>query len=128
MSAADEKGALPFQGRNASPQEGVIANPDPILEYRNEHRHEHLHHGGAAADHANHEHEVLYADTTKEKLYVADEKPGHFATGEKSLGDEESGNVGERKREEESDPSFLRIWFRKLRAPIHAFIWLVFTA
>ncbi|KAI3331640.1 H+/nucleoside cotransporter-like protein [Xylariaceae sp. AK1471] len=125
MSSTDDKGAL--HGHNASPQEGMTPNLDPVLEFHNEHLHEHVHHGGAAANHVNHTHEVMYSDTTQQKIFEA-EKPGDFATAEKSVGDEESGKVVEKTLDSEHGPSFFRTWYRKLRAPIHLFIWLVFTA
>jgi concentrative nucleoside transporter, CNT family len=35
---------LPTHGHNASSQQNVSQNPDPVLNYANEHEHPHLHH------------------------------------------------------------------------------------
>lgn len=35
---------LPAHGHNASSQQNVLSNPDPVLNYSHEHQHEHLHH------------------------------------------------------------------------------------
>ncbi|KAI0553438.1 H+/nucleoside cotransporter-like protein [Xylaria curta] len=137
MSSSEEKG----QGAGATPHEGATPSPQPAVESRkehhheeqlHEHRHEHLHHGGAAADHANHPHEVMYVDTTQPSRAHSYEKPGDYPSAEKaSLGtDEEIGNIdGSRDSNNPSSSSgFIKKWYRKLRAPIHLFIWLVFTA
>jgi CNT family concentrative nucleoside transporter len=121
-------------GHNASPQQGVSPNPDPVLDFANEHIHEHLHHGGAAANHANHSHEVVYSDTTQTGLYS---KADVFATGEKSVGtgtDEESGNVVGQLSDEKEHPgrwdasTFIRRHHRAFKIIIHAVTWIVFTA
>ncbi|KAI8623679.1 H+/nucleoside cotransporter-like protein [Xylariaceae sp. FL1651] len=123
MSSSDEKGAV--HGHNASPQQGVVPNPDPVLDLANEHHHEHIHHGGAAADPANHSDEVMYSNTSPEKSF---DKPGDFAAAEKSVDtDEESGNVGHI-RENPSTGQLIKTWYRRLRPFVHLFIWLVFTA
>ncbi|GAP82509.1 putative family nucleoside transporter [Rosellinia necatrix] len=122
MTSLEEKG----HGPSASPQDAVAPNPG------REHSHEHLHHGGAAADHANHAHEVTYTDMTQQSRPQSYEKNKEFSTPDKrSVGtDEELGGVD--RSHDSTDPSsstgFLRKWYRKLRAPIHLFIWLVFTA
>ncbi|KAH8163268.1 hypothetical protein CIB48_g4976 [Xylaria polymorpha] len=132
MSSSEEKS----QDRGATLDEGakpvVESHNEHHVEHLHEHRHEHLHHGGAAADHANHPHEVMYVDTTQPSRTQSYEKPGDYPSAEKtSLGtDEEIGNI-DRSRDS-NDPStstgFFKKWYRKLRAFIHLFIWLVFTA
>ncbi|XXG98086.1 hypothetical protein Hte_004405 [Hypoxylon texense] len=124
MSSPEVKG---LTGHNASSQEGVIPNPDPALEFANEHRHEHLHHGGLAANPVNHPDEVIYSTATPDKEM---EKPGDYAAAEKSVTDEDSGNVGNI-HSHEADirrKEFIRRWYRILRPYIHFFIWAVFTA
>ncbi|KAI6085830.1 H+/nucleoside cotransporter-like protein [Hypoxylon rubiginosum] len=114
-------------GHNASSQEGVIPNPDPALNFANEHRHEHLHHFGAAANPANRDGEVLYSTSPSDKEI---EKPRDYAAAEKSVTDQDSGNVGNIHPDESESPKkvFLRRWYRILRPYIHFFIWAVFTA
>ncbi|KAI0380543.1 H+/nucleoside cotransporter-like protein [Hypomontagnella monticulosa] len=127
MSSPEVKG---LTGHNSSPQEGVVPNPDPVLDLANEHHHEHLHHGGLAADPANHPDEVVYSTASPDKsMDKSIEKPHDYATAEKSVTDEYSGNVGQIGGDEDSHKdSFLRYWYRRLRAYVHLFIWLVFTA
>ena len=96
-----------------------------------EHRHEHVHHGGAAANHTNHAHDVTYADMTQQDRPQSYEKNSDFPAEKTSLAtDEELGNVDRSRgsNNPESSTGFLKTWYRKLRAPIHLFIWLVFTA
>lgn len=119
-----------------SPLEGatpkVGAHGEHHGEHHAEHLHEHIHHGGAAAEHANYSHEVVYADMTQPSRAQSYEKNGDFTIADKtSLGtDEEAGNVD--RALDSNDPNrptgFLKKWYRILRAPIHIFIWLVFTA
>ncbi|KAI1774901.1 H+/nucleoside cotransporter-like protein [Hypoxylon cercidicola] len=124
MSSPEFKG---LTGHNASSQQGVIPNPDPALEFANEHRHEHLHHGGLAANPANHSDELIYSTATPDKDI---EKPRDYAAAEKSVTDEDSGNVGHMHGEESEDKTnhSIRYWYRKYRPYIHFFIWAVFTA
>ncbi len=119
MSSSDEKAQSP----GASP---------PTGEHLHEHLHEHVHHGGAAADHANHPHEVVYADMTQQDRPRSYEKSSDFPAVEKAslATDEEMGNVD--RSHDSNNPAtptgFIKTWYRKLRAPLHIFIWLVFTA
>jgi hypothetical protein len=133
-SLNEEKG----QALGASPHDDAVA-PDSKSalgshdQRSHEHIHEHLHHANAAADHSNHPHEVKYIDMTeRSRPQSYEKKDGEFATTDKtSLGtDEEMGNVD--RSHDAVDPTsstgFLKKWYRRLRAPIHLFIWLVFTA
>ncbi|KAI0139923.1 H+/nucleoside cotransporter-like protein [Hypoxylon sp. NC0597] len=122
MSSPEVKG---LSGHNSSLQEGVIPNPDPALQFANEHRHLHLHHGGLAANPANHPDEVVYSTSSPDKSL---EKPQDYAAAEKSVTDEESGAVGNISGDEGEKKSFISYWYRKLRAYVHLTIWLVFTA
>ncbi|KAI1415501.1 H+/nucleoside cotransporter-like protein [Hypoxylon sp. FL1857] len=123
MSSPEIRGRA---GHNSSLQVDVAPNPDPALQFANEHRHPHLHHGGLAADPASHEDElVLYSKSEPDKSI---EKPQDYAAAEKSVTDEESGNVGHIQGEESEQKSFLAYWYQRLRAYVHATIWLVFTA
>lgn len=124
MSSPEVKG---LTGHNASSQEGVVPNPDPALEFANEHQHEHLHHGGLAANPVNHPDELIYSTATPDKDL---EKPRDYAAAEKSVTDEDSGNVGNIHGHETDDrrKQFIRRWYRILRPYIHFFIWAVFTA
>ncbi|KAK5634524.1 hypothetical protein RRF57_010237 [Xylaria bambusicola] len=118
MSSSDEKTLSP----DASP---------PVAGHLHEHRHQHVHHGGAAADHVNHSNDVTYADMTQQDRPKSYEKSSDYPAEKTSLTtDEELGNV-DRSRDSnnpESPTGFVKTWYRKLRAPIHLFIWLVFTA
>jgi len=49
---------------NASPQTGVVPNPDPALNPAHEHEHAHLHHGGPAAKQ---EKDVVYTTGTTDE-------------------------------------------------------------
>ncbi|OTA55624.1 H+/nucleoside cotransporter-like protein [Hypoxylon sp. EC38] len=122
MNSPEIKG---LSGHNSSPQEGVIPNPDPALQFANEHRHLHLHHGGLAANPVNHPDEVVYSASSPEKSL---EKPQDYAAAEKSVTDEESGAVGNISGDEGEKKSFFAYWYRRLRAYVHLAIWLVFTA
>ncbi|KAI5867372.1 H+/nucleoside cotransporter-like protein [Durotheca rogersii] len=123
MASPEHKGPA---GHNASAQEGVAANPDPVLDFANEHRHEHVHHGGPAADHANHPDEVMYSATVPDKSM---DKPRDYAAAEKSVTDEDSGNVGHiRSSRDGSAKGFIKYYYRKFRLVVHLAIWAVFTA
>ncbi|KAI0160890.1 H+/nucleoside cotransporter-like protein [Hypoxylon sp. FL1284] len=124
MNSPEVKG---LTGHNASSQEGVAVNPDPALDFANEHHHEHIHHGGLAASHVNHSDEVAYSTASPEKDL---EKPRDYAAAEKSVTDQDSGNVGHIHvdEDEERRRQFIRRWYRVLRPYIHFFIWAVFTA
>ncbi|KAI1639232.1 hypothetical protein F4809DRAFT_155811 [Biscogniauxia mediterranea] len=114
------------EGHNASPQIGVAPNPDPALDISNEHRHAHLHHGGAAADHANHPDEPVYSSATPEKSF---DKARDFPATEKFVNDEESGNVGHiQKHDDTSIWHMLGVWYRRFKIYVHLFVWLVWTA
>ncbi|KAI1504480.1 H+/nucleoside cotransporter-like protein [Biscogniauxia marginata] len=113
-------------GHNASPQIGVAPNSDPALDLSNEHRHEHLHHGGAAANHANHPDEAVYSSTTPEKSF---DKARDFPAAEKSVNDQESANVGHiRPREGFGVWHLIGVYYRKFKIFVHLAIWLVWTA
>lgn len=126
---SDEKVAL--EGHNASPQTGVTPNPDPALNLANEHMHEHVHHGGAAAKHENHPHDVVYTTGTTDKPHDFLDKaqsPQNFTTKEKSVTDEESGRVGESNDDEEAPSKYnIGVLYRKYRAVVHFLIWTLWT-
>lgn len=99
MSSHENKG---LAGHNSSLQEGVLSK---------------------SADHSD---EVTYSASTPDKSL---EKPHDYAAAEKSITDEESANIGQIASDEnEVQKSFLAIYYRRYRAYIHIFIWLVFTA
>ncbi|KAI1376969.1 H+/nucleoside cotransporter-like protein [Hypoxylon crocopeplum] len=123
MSSPEVKG---LAGHNASSQEGVAINPDPALDFANEHRHEHLHHGGLAANPVNHPDEVMYSTASPDKSL---DKPQDYAAAEKSVTDEESGNVGHIGGDESEGKINIFVYlYRRFRPYIHFFIWAVFTA
>lgn len=136
MSFPEEKGQGPSPSalEGATPKVGAHDehHVESHVEHHTEHHHEHIHHGGAAAEHANYSHEVVYADMTQPSRAQSYEKTGDYAIADKtSLGtDEEAGNVD--RARDSNDPNrptgFVRMWYRRLRAPLHLFIWLVFTA
>ncbi|KAI1651588.1 H+/nucleoside cotransporter [Daldinia loculata] len=99
MSSHENKG---LAGHNSSLREGVLSK---------------------SADHSD---EVTYSASTPDKSL---EKPHDYAAAEKSITDEESANIGQIASDEnEVQKSFLAIYYRRYRAYIHIFIWLVFTA
>ncbi|XDG10253.1 hypothetical protein ABKA04_009868 [Annulohypoxylon sp. FPYF3050] len=123
MTTPEIKG---LSGHNASSQEGVTPNPDPALDFANEHHHAHLHHGGLAANPVNHPDEVVYSTASPQKSL---DKPHDYTTAEKSVTDQESGNIGHIGSDEnENRPNPIVRFYRKYRAFVHLFIWLVFTA
>lgn len=120
-------------GHNASPQVGVAANPDPALDIANEHTHEHVHHGGAAAKHENHAHDLVYSSGTTEKGHDLLDKPGsrNGYTQEKLVTDEESGRIAPSQEAEHAEPARKYTWsrfYRKFRPVVHFLIWALFTA
>ncbi|KAI1334963.1 H+/nucleoside cotransporter-like protein [Xylariaceae sp. FL0016] len=130
-SFPDTKGDVP--GHNASLQQGVAMNPDPVLNVANEHSHEHLHHGGAAAADLNHHHhpdEVVYSAATPEKSFEKSfEKNRDYAANEKSVTDEESGNIGHiHETEDDGKKHHISYYYRKFRLLVHFAIWALFTA
>jgi CNT family concentrative nucleoside transporter len=126
-----------LQGHNSSSQVGVDRNPDPALDYANEHRHGHPHHHGAAAKSLEKHDEVMYSSGTTEKGHDLMDRPLqdysthklNDATIEKSI-DEESGNVGAIRDGEDGVPTNgrYRRYYRKIRPFIPIAIWMVFTA
>ncbi|KAI1655188.1 H+/nucleoside cotransporter [Daldinia decipiens] len=99
MSSYENKG---LAGHNSSPQEDVLSKS------------------------ANHPNEVTYSANMPEKSL---EKPRDYAAAEKSVTDEESANVGHIAGDEKEEPKgFFAIYYRRYRAYVHIFIWLVFTA
>ncbi|KAF3067069.1 Solute carrier family 28 member 3 [Daldinia childiae] len=81
---------------------------------------------GALPKSANHSDEVTYSASTPDKSL---EKPHDYAAAEKSITDEESANIGQIAGDEnEVQKSIIAIYYRRYRAYIHIFIWLVFTA
>lgn len=119
-------------GHNASPQVGVATNPDPALNIANEHTHEHVHHGGAAAKHENHPHDLVYTTGATAKGHDLLDKPGsrNGYTQEKVVTDEESGRIAPSHEAEHAEPpskySFGR-FYRRFRPVFHFLIFALFT-
>jgi hypothetical protein len=68
--------------------------------------------------------EVKYSNGSSEKL----DKPTDYATNEKSLNDEESGNIGQIQEDEtDSTARKLRALYRKVRPVVHFLIWAFWT-
>ncbi|KAI1467700.1 H+/nucleoside cotransporter [Daldinia caldariorum] len=110
MSSPEAKG---HAGHNSAVQEGLNPNSDPTLNFLNEDRHDHS------------QVVTVSADDTEKGL----EKPRSYAAGEKPVTDEDSANIGQIAGEENlGQKSFIRYWYGRLRAYVHLFIWLVFTA
>lgn len=116
-----------LHGHNASSQVGVLPNPDPALDFANEHHHEHLHHGGLTQNPVNRPDELIYSTASPNKSM---EKEQEYPAHEKSVTDEESGNIAHVHGDESEDGKkhFISYWYRRLRAYIHFVIWAVFTA
>ncbi|KAI1804904.1 H+/nucleoside cotransporter [Daldinia bambusicola] len=110
MSSHEDKG---LAGHNSAVQEGVSPTSDPSLNFFNEDRHDHS------------QVVAISANDPEKGL----EKPRSYAAGEKSVTDEDSANIGQIAGEENlGQKSFIRYWYGRLRAYVHLFIWLVFTA
>ncbi|KAI1825313.1 H+/nucleoside cotransporter-like protein [Xylaria intraflava] len=116
MSPSDKTG----NGREASLKDREIPSLDTDL-----HTHELVHTTEDPRD-------AKYSDMKEQALARDDEKTNGFlpATKNSVSTDEELGNVEQSRGsgDSESSPGFYATWYRKLRAPIHLFIWLVFTA
>lgn len=135
---------LPIEGHHASPQVGVASNPDPALDYVNEHTHAHTHHGGPALHEKEklgmHDELVYTTGTTDKGRDLMDKPPQDYTnhklndttvTGKSKSLDEESGNVGAIHDADGFDgpkPSRARQLLRKYRIVIHLAIWGVWTA
>ncbi|KAL7628483.1 hypothetical protein AAE478_002686 [Parahypoxylon ruwenzoriense] len=123
MGSPDVEG---LTGHNSSLQGGIMPNSDPVLDFANEHHHEHLHHGGLAANPANHLDEVMYSTTLPEKSL---DKAQDYAAAEKFVTDQESGNVGHIHGDENGRVGhFISYYYRKFRIYVHFAIWALFTA
>jgi len=128
----DEKRVSLEGGHNASAQTGVTPNPDPALNIANEHTHEHVHHGGLAAKHANHSHDLVYTTGTTDRPHDLLDKPGSRGgyTQEKVVTDEESGRMAPSHEAEMAEPPKKHTWsrfYRKFRPVVHFLIWALFT-
>ncbi|KAI1175339.1 H+/nucleoside cotransporter-like protein [Nemania sp. FL0916] len=130
MSSADEKGHEGVSSpspAHETPVTPAVASQGQQGQPLKEHTHEHIHHAYAAADPANHSHDVVYADMTQQSRAQSFEKNGDKT----SLGtDEEVGNIDRARDSNDPDrpTGFLKKWYRILRPYIHLTIWLVFTA
>lgn len=115
-------------GHNHSAQLDVNINSDPVLQFSNEHHHEHLHHGSTAV--SEEKNEVMFANSTEKytgKAGSVNSKMHQISSNE----DEEIGRVGEIRNEEETVGSnrwSLKSIYRKYRLIFHLVIWAVWTA
>lgn len=135
VSGKSSKENLGLEGHNASPQVGVVPNPDPALDYVNEHQHAHDHHHGLAAHEKEKHDDVYYSTGTTEKgRDLLDTPPQDYEShklketpvGEKSV-DEESGHIV-RDEEEVKHSRLAWRYYRKIRPFIPIVVWMVFTA
>ena len=130
---------------NSSPMPGVVRNPDPALDIKQEHHHEHVHHSAHAA-HEDSSHAVYTSGTTDEvpsKLLQPSAQDSHVqhrhqgvhalpADVEKSGGFAEYDDKGTRSSadaepEEEKKWHSASVLYRRFRLPVHIFIGLFFT-
>ncbi|KAF1813690.1 sodium/nucleoside cotransporter 1 /nucleoside cotransporter 1 [Eremomyces bilateralis CBS 781.70] len=132
---------------NMSPQRGVSPNPDPALDYANEHIHQHLHHDPRAVSK---DENVMYTTgTTVDKSAIPDPSPlehdlhkrhpiertlGEKAAAEKNGGVAYDAEKGEyegqepaSETEEERKKSLFALYYAKYRFVAHIAVFVVFT-
>ncbi|KAF2638334.1 sodium/nucleoside cotransporter 1 /nucleoside cotransporter 1 [Massarina eburnea CBS 473.64] len=127
-------------GHNASPQAGVVPNPDPALDISHEHKHEHLHHSAnAEKGHLPGDHPVYTTGTTAEpgvapgdynvdavhhhSVHDIEKTGGVYETG--SL--EKDSDLHHSSSEEEAPRNAFSNFYRRYRIFFHIFIALFFT-
>lgn len=118
------------ESHNSSAQHGVEINPDPVLEYTNEHHHTHIHHGATSLSEG--KDDLMFAKST-ENYTGSVPAPDYKVRPMSSNEDEESGGgvVGEIRSEDEKTGwkkwTFKRI-YRQYKIVFHLAIWAVWTA
>lgn len=114
-------------GHNRSAQQGVDTNPDPVLDFANEHHHAHLHHGHTAVP--SEKDDMMFAKSTD--AYAGDSTSPDYKVRQMPSNDEESGGVGEIKDENQKvgwrSWTFKRV-YAKYKILFHFAIWAVWTA
>lgn len=130
MSANETTSPGALETHNRSAQHGVEINPDPVLDYSNEHHHAHLHHGSTALPEG--KDELMFAKST-EDYPGSTPAPDYKVRPMSSNEDEESGRgaVGEIRNEDEKVGwrkwTFKRV-YRQYKLVFHLAIWAVWTA
>lgn len=129
MSDNDAISSGVSESHNKSAQHGVEINPDPVLDYSNEHHHAHLHHGQTALP--DEKDDLMFAKSTEN--YPGSTPAPDYKVQPMSSNDEESrGGVGEIRSEDEKKAGF-RGWtfkrvYRQYKIVFHLAIWAVWTA
>lgn len=128
MSASDTISPGVGETHNRSAQQGVEINPDPVLDYPNEHQHAHVHHGKTAVPEA--KDDMMFAKSTENYTGSAS-APDYKVQPMSSNDDEESGGVGDIRGDAEKAGwrswTFKRI-YRRYKIVFHLAIWAVWTA
>lgn len=127
-----EEAPAPHTGHNRSAQHGVETNPDPALDYANEHHHPHIHHG-KTAQHPEEKDVVVYAKGAANKDYLGAGVPDYKVRQMSSNSDEESGRVGQVRNVEDEEERLGKTWsfrrvYAKYKIGFHLAIWAVWTA
>lgn len=118
------------ESHNSSAQQGVEINPDPVLDFTNEHHHAHVHHGTTAVSEG--KDDLMFAKSTENYTGSA-AAPDYKVRPMSSNEDEESGGgvVGEIRSEDEKAGwkswTFKRV-YRQYKMVFHLAIWAVWTA
>lgn len=121
---------------NASAQQHVIPNNDPVLDTSHEHSHGHLHHSTHAQQ--GRQDDVVYSQgTTFEKSTIPHQDPQDHDLHRRHLANEtkmatgtvdpEKGALTPVRSEEDPQTHTVSTFYAKLRIFFHMFIWLFFT-
>lgn len=129
MSTDDDKiSPETGEGHNRSSQRGVDVNPDPVLDVSNEHHHAHVHHGSTAVPEK--DQDLMFAESTEK--YTGDPAaPGYTVRKMSCNGDEESGQTGEIRSENDKGGRgkwTLKRIYANYKIFFHLAIWAVWTA
>lgn len=131
MSASDTKPPGASESHNRSAQHDVEINPDPVLDYSNEHHHAHLHHGSTALPEGKKD-DMMFAKSTEDYTGNAS-APDYKVRPMSSNEDEESGVGGVGEIRSEDEKTGWRKWtlkhiYRQYKLVFHLAIWAVWTA
>ena len=120
---------------NASPQIGVVHNPDHALDFSHEHQHSHLHHSTKAV----HDEGVSYTKGTTDEPPVIPNPDvmdnalhhrhvgGDYEKGGLNFQDTETGEASATPSEEDPRNHSLSHLYRRFKPFVHLFIFLLFT-
>ena len=128
-------GEIARQGHNASPQTGVVPNPDAALDYAHEHAPVHLHHSVAASKHL--DPDAAYTSGTTDEPPVIPRQEAmddvlhrerqHTKGGDLGISAAEKGSLSPDGDEVDPRRHTLSSLYTKWKPVVHIVIWLFFT-